>query len=121
MRVLITGSTTWTDVHALRRELIQLPANSVIVTGDTSGVDAIAISIAKELGLCVEAMQKIKEDYLRYPTDGWKGLNDRMIETGVDLVLAFHADFDKPEMARGTKHAVELAQRAEIEVRIFLA
>lgn len=120
MRVLITGSTTWIDVHALRRELIQLPANSVIVTGDTLGVDAIAIAVAKELGLGVEAMHKTKEDYRRYPADGWKGLNDRMLETGIDLVLAFHADYDKPGMARGTKHAVELAQDAEIEVRIFL-
>lgn len=121
MRVLITGSTTWTDVHALRRELAQLPANSVIVTGDTSGVDTIAIAIAKELELGVEAMKKTQDDYLRYPADGWKGLNDRMIKTGIDLVLAFHADYGKPGVARGTKHAVELAQRAAIEVRIFLA
>jgi len=120
-RVLITGSTTWIDVNALRRELVKLPANSVIVTGDTPGVDANAITIAKELGLGVEAMQKAKEDYLRYPADGWKRLNDRMLKTGINLVLAFHADYDKPGMARGTKHAVELAQQAKIEVRIFLA
>jgi hypothetical protein len=121
MRVLITGATTWIDVNALRRELIQLPVNSVIVTGDTPGVDANAITVARELGLGVEAMYKTKDDHLRYPEDPWKGLNDRMLETGIDLVLAFHADYDKPGMARGTKHAVELAQRAEIEVRIFLA
>jgi hypothetical protein len=44
-----------------------------------------------------------------------------MLKTGINLVLAFHADYDKPGMARGTKHAVELAQQAKIEVRIFLA
>lgn len=120
MRTLITGSTTWTDAVALRRELSQLPATSVIVTGDTPGVDAIAIAIAQELGLGVEAMHKTAEDYCRYPVDGWKGLNERMLKTGIDLVLAFHADYGKPGMARGTAHAVELAQHAGVEVRIFL-
>ncbi|AZP10710.1 SLOG family protein [Undibacterium parvum] len=42
MRVLITGSTTWTDIEALRRELSRLPNLSVIITGDTPGVDAFA-------------------------------------------------------------------------------
>ena len=121
MSALVTGSTTWTDTIALRRELSQLPVGSIIVTGDTPGVDAIAIDLAKELGFDVEAMRKTAEDHLRYPEDPWKGLNDRMLETGIDLVLAFHADYSKPGMARGTRHAVELAQRAEIEVRIFLA
>ncbi len=121
MRALITGSTTWTDAKALHRELSQLPVGSVIVTGDTPGVDAIAIVVAKELGFGVEAMHKTEEDHLRYPDDPWKGLNDRMLETGIDLVLAFHADYGKSGMARGTTHAVELARQAEIEVRIFLA
>lgn len=121
MRVLITGSTTWTDVDALRRELIRLPSDSIIVTGDTSGVDALAIAIARELELGVEAMQKTKEDYLFYPIDAWKGLNERMLNTGIDLVLAFHADYGKPGLARGTRHAVELAQRAGITANIFRA
>lgn len=120
-RAMITGSTTWTDAKALRRELSQLPVGSVIVTGDTQGVDAIAITVATELGFSVEAMHKTEEDHLRYPDDPWKGLNDRMLETGIDLVFAFHADYGKSGMARGTKHAVELARQAEIEVRIFLA
>ena len=121
MRALITGSTTWTDAKALRRELSQLPVGSVIVAGDTPGVDAIAIAVAQELGFSVEAMHKTEEDHLRYPDDSWKGLNERMLETCIDLVFAFHADYGKSCMARGTTHAVELARQAEIEVRIFLS
>jgi hypothetical protein len=119
MRVLITGSTTWTDIEALRRELRRLPKPSVIVTGDTTGVDAFANQVAQELGLTVELMQKTSEDYENYPVDGWKGLNDRMFRTGIDLVLAFHPDYGKPGMARGTRHAVELAETAGIEAHIF--
>ena len=120
-RVLITGSTTWTDIEALRRELSQLPKDCVIVTGDTSGVDALAIALAQELGFGVEAMCKTEEDYVLYPEDSWKGLNHRMLNTGVDLVLAFHTDYGKPGMARGTRHAVELAEQSGIQAHIFRA
>ena len=119
MRVLITGSTTWTDIEALRRELSRLPRQSVIITGDTSGVDAFAKGVGQELGFVIEAMKKTQEDYDIYPIDGWKGLNDRMFKTGIDLVLAFHPDYGKPGLARGTKHAVELAEQEGIETHIF--
>ena len=121
MRVLITGSTTWTDIDALRRELVRLPEHTTIITGDTSGVDAIASDVARELGFGVELMKKSNEDYEIYPEDAWKGLNDRMLATGIDLILAFHPDYGKSGLARGTQHAVELGERAGISVQIFFA
>jgi hypothetical protein len=39
-----------------------------------------------------------------------------MLATGAVLVLAFHADLAS---SKGTKHLVELAQAAGVEVRIF--
>lgn len=123
MRVLVTGSTTWLDAQALHRELSLLPTASVIVTGDTPGIDALAQEVALTLGFQIEAMKKQKSDYrsdeLSKPREGWKGLNQRMIATGIDLVLAFHADYGKPGCARGTQHAVGLAEAAGIAVRIF--
>jgi len=119
MRVLITGSTTWSDASTLTRELAALPKGSAIVTGDTPGVDALASGIAIDLGLVVELMKKSKTDYQSYPGEGWKGLNERMLATGVDLVLAFHPDYGKPGCARGTQHVVDLAAAAGIETRIF--
>lgn len=121
MRVLITGSTTWSDVAAIKRELVLLPENTTIVTGDTPGVDAIAIEVAGQLGLLVEPMRKQTEDYEAFPDAGWKGLNVRMLATGIDLVIAFNPDFDVPGKARGTRHAVTLAQEAGIEVRVLFA
>ncbi len=120
MRVLISGATSWTDAAALRREMAKLPERTVIVTGDTAGIDALAIAIAAELGFTTEAMRKNKADYLAHPEAGWKGLNERMLATGVDLVLAFHPDYDTPGCARGTRHVVELAQAAGIAANVFL-
>lgn len=121
MRILVTGSTTWTDVDALQREFKKLPSDSTIVTGDTPGVDAIAEALAHEMKFKIERIKKSDEDYKIYPQEAWKRLNERMIETKIDLVLAFNADFYKEGHARGTRHAVELAQEQDIPVRIVLA
>lgn len=121
MRVLITGATNWHDDNAIRRELTALGKAGTVVTGDTPGIDAMAIAVAQELGFEVVPMKKSKADYKAFPGEGWKGLNVRMVATGVDIVLAFHADFDTPGCARGTRHAVELAQQAGITVRVCRA
>lgn len=120
MRVLITGSTTWTDIDALRREFATLPEACVIVTGDTAGVDDFAVQVAAERGFRVERMKKNNADYRAHPQDGWKGLNERMLASGVDLVLAFHPEYGQPGKARGTAHAVDLARAAGIEARTFV-
>jgi hypothetical protein len=120
MRVLVTGSATWDDAAALRRELSALPAHSTVVTGDTPGIDALAVTVAQELGLHVEAMKKSRADRQTHPDASWKGLNERMLATGIDLVLAFHPDYGKPGCARGTMHMVELAKAAGVEARTFL-
>ncbi|MES2038692.1 MAG: hypothetical protein V4495_12745 [Pseudomonadota bacterium] len=119
MRVLITGSTSWESQAAIRRELAELPSDTIVVTGDTPGIDAHAKIVALEFGLAVEAMKKTNADYRTFPGEGWKGLNVRMLATGINLVLAFHADYGKPGCARGTQHAVELAEQAQIPVKIF--
>ncbi len=103
----------------LRRELAVLPAGSTIITGDTPGVDAGAAALAAELGFGVTLMRKNRADQKTFPGLSWKGLNERMLATGIDLVLAFHADYGKPDCARGTTHMVDLATDAGVEARIF--
>jgi hypothetical protein len=118
MRVIVTGSTTWTDAVALRREFNAVPSDDLIVTGDTPGIDALALATAREMGLIVEPTQKSRADREAYPDASWKGLNERMLTTGIDIVLAFHPDYGKPGCARGTFHIVELAAASDIEARI---
>jgi hypothetical protein len=119
MRVLITGSMAWSDETAIRRELAKLPADAVVVHGDAPGADAIAGRLAADFSLAVERHAKNQDDYRRYRRAAWKGLNERMIATGIDLVLAFHAELDRPDRGRGTKHLLALAGERRIEVRTF--
>lgn len=119
MRVLVTGSIAWTDRGAIESALSTLPAGSVIVTGDTDGVDAIAIDVARALGLRVDAMRKSAGDGERHPGEAWKGLNERMIAAGVELVLAFHPELGQPGKARGTRHVLALAEVRGIAVECY--
>ncbi len=118
MRVIVAGSTTWSDAEAIRRELSRLPAEAVVIHGDAPGADALAGQIATELGLAVEPMAKTREDYAKYRRGAWKGLNERMLASGAVLVLAFHSAI---ENSTGTKHLVEIARQADIAVRVFPA
>jgi hypothetical protein len=118
MRVVVAGATAWSDADVIRRELLKLPAKSVIIHGDSPGADALAGKIAAELGLVVEPMRKTKEDYAKYRRAAWKGLNERMLASGAVRVLAFHPDF---ENSHGSKHLVEIAQNAGIPVEVFKA
>jgi hypothetical protein len=118
MRVIVAGAVAWANVDAIRRELTKLPPGSVVIHGDCPGADALAGRIAAELGFAVEAMAKNAVDRSRYGRAAWKGLNERMLATGAELVLVFHPTFDE---SKGSKHVAELAARASVEVRVFAA
>ncbi|MDK2123877.1 SLOG family protein [Parachitinimonas caeni] len=115
-RVIVTGAMTWSNQAAIRRELAKLPPGSTVVHGDCSGADALAGQIARQLGLRSVAMSKNKQDYAKFGRSAWKGLNERMLARGVQLVLAFHPNI---EASRGTRHMVEIARAAKVEVQIF--
>lgn len=116
MRVIVAGAVAWADVEAIRRELAKLPAATVVIHGDTPGADAIAGQVAVELGFAVEPMAKTPADYARYQRAAWKGLNERMLASGAELVLAFHPNIGA---SQGSGHLIELARAAGIEVRTF--
>jgi hypothetical protein len=119
MRVLIIGATAWTNAEAIRQELRRLPTDSVIIHGDAPGADALAGQIGRELGLTVVRMTKNSDDRRRYGRAAWKGLNERMLQQGVALVLAFHTELLDPSRAHGTRHAIQLAQGQGVLVRVI--
>lgn len=116
MRVIVSGAVAWADEAAIRRELSKLPAASFVIHGDCAGADEIAGKIASELGFAVEPMDKNSEDYAKYRRLAWKGLNERMLATGVALVLVFHPDI---EASHGSKHMRDIALAEGVEVRVF--
>lgn len=119
MRVLITGASAWNNAEAIRRELASLPPDTLLIHGDAPGADALAGQIGREIGLLVVLMRKNAADRAAYGGLAWKGLNERMLQQGIDLVLAFHTELSDPQRAHGTRHAVELAQAQGIPVRII--
>src|SRR5262245_56969823 len=116
MRVIVAGAVAWTNARAIRRELKKLPTATIVIHGDCPGADALAGQIAAALGFAVEPMAKNKADRAKYKRAAWKGLNERMLATGADLVLAFHPAI---EDSKGSKHLIDLAYAASIEVRVF--
>lgn len=118
MVVIVAGAVAWTNVAAIERELLKLPAGSTVIHGDSPGADALAGTIAARLGLVVVAMAKSAEDRRRYGRGAWKGLNERMLARGAERVLVFHPDF---AASRGSKHLAGLARAAGVEISIFAA
>lgn len=116
MKVIVAGSVNWINRESIRVELESLPNGSVVIHGDAEGADEIAGEVARELGLSVEPMAKIADDYRRYKRGAWKGLNERMVNANVELILAFHPDIHK---SRGTKHLLKLADEKQILYRII--
>jgi hypothetical protein len=121
MRVLVTGSTKWTDEDRLFAIVSRFAPGTVFVTGDTIGVDALVVEFGKKNGYRIHAMQKTLNDEIRYPDEAWKGLNERMIVSGISLVIALHPDLGKPGAARGTQHVIDLATAASIPVETYTA
>lgn len=119
MNIFITGSTTWHNKARIVEVLQEYSNITHIVTGDTTGVDENAALAASALGLKCTRMKKTKEDYAKYPNSAWKSLNERMIALDIDLVLAFHPEFGMKGRARGTLHAVELAEQRGIKVVVI--
>lgn len=116
MLVIVAGAVAWSDVAAIERELSKLPAGATVIHGDCPGADALAGTIAARLGLAVLPMAKNREDARRYRRAAWKGLNERMLACGAELVLVFHPDVDA---SRGSKHIAQLARAAGVEVLVF--
>jgi hypothetical protein len=116
MRVIVSGAVAWADAAAIRRELAKLPPGTTVIHGDCPGADALAGAIATELGFAVEPMAKNAADRAKYKRLAWKGLNERMLASGADLVLVFHPDLAS---SNGSKHMAELDERAGVDVRAF--
>jgi YspA, cpYpsA-related SLOG family len=110
MRVLVCGSRSWQDIHAIRRRLIDLPAHSTIIHGAAPVADTIAALLADDLGFSVRGY------HANWRRDGKRAgilRNLRMLDSEPDLVIAF---WDRE--SRGTKHVIDEARRRGITVDI---
>ncbi len=139
MRILVTGSRSFTDYAAIHAALAEAvgdqPGPHTLVHGEARGADRLAAIAAKKLGWTVEAHPA---DWTRYCTErchhrggrpkrddgtSWcpaagAKRNREMAELGADLCLAFYSRGAKNA---GTTDCVKSAGKYEIPVRRFTA
>lgn len=120
MRVLVCGDRNWSDRSIIYRELKNrfIGIDDVtIVHGDCTGADRIAGDIAMALDLKVEVFPVSKTEWRRMGPAAGPLRNKRMLESGVDLVLAFHPDIEGS--SKGTKDTVNQAKKMGIPYEVI--
>ena len=126
LRILVTGSRSWTDKRAVADGLTAVigecgahlihgdpPAldwhRVTVVHGDAAGADRIADRIARAWGMTVEAHPA---DWSRHGRSAGHQRNAEMVRLGADVCLAFPLG-----ESRGTRGCMQLAEKAGIPVR----
>lgn len=117
MRILITGSRTYTDKDNIRNAIISvldqydlLPKYCTLVHGGASGADTLAGNIWDSLAGVVEVHQA---DWNNYGKKAGTLRNKEMVDKGADICLAF-----PDENSVGTWDCIKRASRAGIPVNI---
>jgi hypothetical protein len=115
MRILVCGDRHWTRASVISRVLLEkVRPGDVIIHGAARGADSLAGQLAAGIdGVTVEAYPA---EWLRYGRGAGPIRNQQMLNSGIDLVLAFHASI---ETSRGTADMVRRAQKAGVPVEIF--
>lgn len=116
-RVLVTGSRDWEDVARIRGVLAQMiePNNCLTIVHGAcpTGADAIADAWAQRFSFINE---RHPADWARYGKAAGFRRNAEMVALGADVCLAFIRNGSK-----GASHTADLAEKAGIPVRRFLA
>ena len=112
MRVLVCGDRHWTDARKVWARMSTLPSDTTVVEGDCSGADRLGAACATRLGIPVEAYPA---DWQRYGRAAGPVRNQQMLDTGIDLVLAFHSNL---AASKGTADMVRRARLAGVMVEV---
>ena len=89
MRVLITGSCSWTKTEKVYKRLAFLPEGTTILHGCAIGVDTIAGKCAELLGYTVEEYPPKPEEHDGDHGAACQARNIAMTEASPDLCIAF--------------------------------
>jgi hypothetical protein len=125
VKVLVTGSRTWTNRAAIRRELEKLPPGTIVVHGGARrGADQIADEIARILGFEVRVYPVSSQDWSEMGLAAGPIRNSKMLTKEhpdsegkiIDCGLAFTLDLSK---SKGTRDMVRKARAAFIPMDVF--
>lgn len=115
IRVLVCGDRNWKNMGIIERELIKLPADTIIIHGAARGVDTLAKFVAERIGLkIINDGKGFPADWKRYGRGAGPVRNKQMIDEGKpDLILAFHDDIKN---SKGTKNMINRGIEAKKKV-----
>lgn len=133
MRILVTGSRSWTDEDAVEAALreawidagspVQVASMTLVHGACPTGADAIADRIARRVGMQVEPHPA---DWERHGRSAGPIRNAEMVVAGADVCLAFIAACTsprcrepRPHPSHGATHCADLSTAAGIEVRRY--
>lgn len=117
MNVIVCGSRTWSDSHAISDALKSLDEKYgdqlVVFHGDHwEGADAIADRLCKELGV---NRVRCPANWIRYSRSAGPRRNRFMWKLAQpDMVLAFRSS----GKSDGTDNMISIAEKAGVEVRV---
>ncbi len=106
MRVLVCGGRDYADQQAVDAVLRTVSEHAVIVHGAARGADSLAANFADATGRKVEAYPA---DWDQYGKAAGAIRNKQMLDTGIDVVIAFPG-------GRGTAHMKGIAREAGVPV-----
>ena len=112
MRVLFCGDRNWKNPIPIRLKLVDLPPTTTVVNGGARGADTIAKEEAERLEMKVETYGA---EWEKFGRSAGPRRNQIMLDTGIDLVVAFHANLT---ISRGTLDCIRRARRMGIEVQV---
>jgi hypothetical protein len=114
-RILMIGSRTWTDFHAIETVVKTLnPKKHIIVSGGAAGADTMAIDAAISNGFRYEEHPADWRPDGVYNKNAGFERNAYMIGRNPTKVYAF-----RKNLSGGTSHTLRLAEKKKIPVKIF--
>lgn len=113
-RVICCGDRDWDDFDTVYNTLKRIQRDDiVIVHGAARGADRMSYVVAEGLEMSVEAYPA---NWVKYGKSAGPIRNQKMLDTGIDLVIAFHDDISR---SKGTKDMIEKAIRSGVPVQII--
>ena len=109
MRVIVCGGRDYNDWPRVSQAIYELPGDAVVVTGGATGADMLALRAAVALGLAIEVHDA---QWRLYGRGAGVRRNQKMLDAGADLVIAFPG-------GKGTADMVRRAERAGVPVRVL--
>jgi predicted Fe-Mo cluster-binding NifX family protein len=110
MRVIVCGGRNYTEEEVIRKRLALLRdehPDAIVIHGAAPGADAWSGYVAGTLGLTVEVHPA---NWAKHGRAAGPIRNQEMLDSGVDLVIAFPG-------GRGTEDMIKRAERAGVEVQ----